>query len=150
MKIPIESPFENLEKNIQTTKKVIINAIEEFRENIINNRDKRNQRRKQSTNHSDVRDLAIVPYESKAKAVDSESFVYAMSSALAESQEVKKQKYTLTHYLRLFIYYPIYAFVATIIIVLVIYISILFIQVSNNNQQPIETPKRSTKVINHN
>jgi len=143
MKIPIQTPLEQLHQNVLFLKNKSLHAISSFRQNILNNRDAHHINSKQ-LKLSDTREIAIVPYESNAKVVDSNSFAYALESAMTESNSGMQQSSKIRNHITSFLHRPARVLASIVIIVLIVYIAIMAGQSNSTNQQPIEqTPQKS-------
>ncbi|MGY3742224.1 hypothetical protein [Leuconostoc inhae] len=143
MKIPVQTPLEKLHQNVLFFKNKTLNAINIFRQNILTNRDAYHTKQT-PLKLSDTREIAIVPYESNAKVVDSNSFAYALESAMTESNSESQASSKMRNHMISFLHHPARVLATIVIIVLIIYIAIMAGQSNSTNQQPIEqTPQKS-------
>ncbi|MEN2369219.1 hypothetical protein [Leuconostoc lactis] len=85
MKIPIQTPLEQLRDGINTLQHQIQQGIATFRKNILTNRDARHTPKHPQSN-TDSRAVSIVSYEATPKAVDADSFAYALTAEMTENQ----------------------------------------------------------------
>lgn len=138
MKIPAQRPFEKISHNLLLLHGKALVAITTFRTNILTNRDTQHSTPKKFK-ISDTHEIAIVPYESSAKAVDSDSFTYALESAITESH-TDEQATSSNRVSKLF-HHPARVIAAIIIIILIGYIAIMATQATAINWQPIEHSK---------
>ncbi|MEX0380796.1 hypothetical protein AB3K25_04725 [Leuconostoc sp. MS02] len=143
MKIPVQTPLEQLRQNVLLLQHKSVNAIIGFRQNILANRDAHNIKPKQ-LKLSDTREIAIVPYESNAKVVDSSSFAYALESAMTESNSDLHEPFTMRRHITSFLHHPARILASMIIIILVIYIAIITGQANSTNRQPITPAPQKT------
>lgn len=147
MKIPVQSPLQHVANHLQHAQHIIHQTLINFGKNVITNRDIKNKAA--TLKVSQVREIAVVPYESSPRVVDADSFAYALSSAITESQDQHDSKKSLLKSMKLFFYHPIRVLAATIIIILAAYIGFMAHQINSNTQQHIDAPVHSSKTINH-
>ncbi|CAM3123278.1 hypothetical protein [Leuconostoc rapi] len=146
MKIPVQTPLEQIHNNLSLLRGKALHAIATFRTNILTNRDAHDTKPAQFK-MSDTREIAIVPYESSAKAVDYDSFAYALESAMTESLP-DDERLSLSGHVRNFFYHPARVVAALIIVILIGYIAIMAGQATSNNRQPIEQSKYQKQIKN--
>lgn len=142
MKIPVQTPIERLYNSFLSSQHAVLVHIADFRQNILSNRDQYHES-VAPTQQVKTRDIALVPYESSAKSVDSESFAYAVNASISEgnddSHTVSSRLKSIT---QSFFHHPARVLAATIIIILLGYIIIMTIQANSNNNQPITAVKQ--------
>lgn len=139
MKIPVQTPLEQLRDNMASLQNSALHGIATFRTNILTNRDI-HKSKSIKYKMSDTREIAIVPYESNAKAVDSNSFAYALESAITESNSDTHKSWNLRHLTRSLFHHPARILATVVIIILLVYIAIMLGQATTTNQQPITQP----------
>ncbi len=87
MKVPVYSPIEQLRERVMKLQNKALVTIANFRKNVLKNRD---DRRKRIAKLSKTREISIVLYESTARAVDTNSFAYALEASITESAAPQK------------------------------------------------------------
>ncbi|QEA58370.1 hypothetical protein FGL74_00990 [Leuconostoc koreense] len=143
MKVPIYSPIEQLRDHVMKLQNKAMVNIANFRKNVLKNRD---DRRKRIAKLAKTREISIVPYESTARAVDTNSFAYALEASITESATPQKKHFTISYYVKNFFYHPLRVLSTVIILILLVYIAIMFSKAVSTNQHPItETRTHQSK-----
>ncbi|GMA68828.1 hypothetical protein GCM10025879_00740 [Leuconostoc litchii] len=134
MKVPVYSPIEQLRESVTKLQNKALLSIANFRTNVLKNRDNRSH---QIAKPAKTREISIVPYEATPKAVDMDSFAYALEAAITESDAPKKSHFSISNHIKNFFYHPLRILVAVIILILLTYIAIMFSKAISTNQTPI-------------
>ncbi|MFT9388679.1 MAG: hypothetical protein ABF587_03130 [Leuconostoc sp.] len=142
MKIPIQTPFEQLRDTVITRQQRVHESIVAFRANILSNRDAKHQQRP-SRQETIAREVSIVPYEATPKAVDADSFAYALTAEMTEIQ-AETQHTTRRPLFQSLIQHPIRLLVSLVIVILLVYITIMFFQA--NSQQGAAAITQPTQI----
>ncbi|MBU7455496.1 hypothetical protein [Leuconostoc fallax] len=142
MKIPISTSYRQLKSITASLSSRLLIAIDGFRSNILNNRDAH------KVHQPTIRSITVVPYESSAKAVDTDSFAYAANASIVEGKFDPDEHHHHTsnsNKIKHFIFHPLRAFILTVILVLVIYVVITAAQAFADNKTPITNQNTQTK-----
>lgn len=143
MKVPVYSPIEQLRERVMKLQNKALVNIANFRKNVLKNRD---DRRKRIAKLSKTREISIVPYESTARAVDTNSFAYAWKPQLQKVLHRKKKHFAISNYIKNFFYHPLRVLSTVVILILLVYIAVMFSKAVSTNQNPItETRTQQSK-----
>ncbi|WP_413981355.1 hypothetical protein ACMDB6_06005 [Leuconostoc mesenteroides] len=143
MKVPVYSPIEQLRERVMKLQNKALVNIANFRKNVLKNRD---DRRKRIAKLSKTREISIVPYESTARAVDTNSFAYALEASITESAAPQKEHFAISNYIKNFFYHPLRVLSTVVILILLVYIAVMFSKAVSTNQNPItETRTQQSK-----
>lgn len=139
MKIPIQTPLEQLRDAVTTIQHQLQQGIATFRQNILANRDA-HQKPKQPRSHTNSHAVSIVPYEATPKAVDADSFAYALTAEMTENQADSLQQPTRRHWYQVLWQHPTRVIAVLVIVVLLVYTTIMFVQAKRDHTTQITSP----------
>lgn len=139
MKIPIQTPLEQLRDGINTLQHQIQQGIATLRKNILTNRDARHTPKHPQSN-TDSRAVSIVSYEATPKAVDADSFAYALTAEMTENQADNLTQPIRRHWYRVLWQHPARVIAVLVVMVLLVYTLIMFAQAKSNHTTQITSP----------
>ncbi|GHC24158.1 hypothetical protein [Leuconostoc lactis] len=139
MKIPIQTPLEQLRDAINTMQHQLQQGIAAFRKNILTNRDAQHAP-KHPRSKTDSHAVSTVSYEAAPKAVDAESFAYALTAEMTENQADNLTQPTRQHWYRVLWQHPARVIAVLVIMVLLVYTVIMFAQAKSNHTTQITSP----------
>ena len=138
MKIPVHTPSEQLRDALTTIQHVVRQSISDFRANILSNRDVKYDQRQQRVS-GELHEVSIVPYEATPKAVDADSFAYALTAEMTENQAENLQKPSHRPLLQSLLQHPARVLAGIVIVILLVYTAIMFGQANNNQGSHISS-----------